>query len=197
MIAYLEGNVLLVRKEKIVLKAGPIGYEVAVFNPSAYQTGQEAALYCYQQFREDGQTLYGFESNEQYELFVLLIQVKGLGCKTVMNMLARMDCQTIIKAIENGDVAALKKAPGIGAKTAGQIILDLKGKVVLEETSPKKEKKQAASPVFEEVAEALLSLGFKQNEIDSLQITPEMLANMSVSDLLQNCLKQLAARKRH
>lgn len=197
MIAYLEGEILFIRKERVVIKAGPVGYEVYVINAAAYQNGQQAAFYCFQQFKEDGQFLYGFEQEEQYELFTLLIQVKGIGCKTVLNMLSAMDCQTIIRAIENADTATLKKLPGIGAKTAGQIILDLKGKIVLEESkAPGKKQAAPANPIWSEVADALLSLGYKQNEIDALGIAPELLASMKEDELLRYCLKQLAKNKR-
>ncbi len=197
MIAYLEGEILLIRKERVIVKAGHVGYEVFVLNPQAYQPGQAVSFFCYQQFKEDGQFLYGFEQEEQYELFTLLIQVKGVGCKTVLNMLCAMDCQTIIRAIENADTATLKKLPGIGAKTAGQIILDLKGRIVLEEKEPAARKKEKpASPVWSEVSDALLSLGYKQSEVDGLAVAPEMLASMKEDELLRHCLKQLAQNRK-
>ncbi len=200
MIAYLEGSVLAVRKDSIVLKVGSlgIGFEVFVFNAPTYSLDESVALYCYQQFKEDGQFLYGFEQEEQYQLFALLIQVKGLGCKTVLNALSAMDCQDIIRAIENADAATLKKLPGIGAKTAGQIILDLKGKIVVSDSKKEKEEKKAKviNPVYVEVCDALLSLGFKQVEIDSLNLDPNALVNQDPSVVLQGALRQLAAQKR-
>lgn len=198
MIAYLEGTVLALRRDRIILKAGPIGYEVFVTRPKSCEIGQFLSLYCYQQFKEDGQFLYGFETEEEYDLFTLLIQVKGVGCRTVLNALAAMDCQTIARAIEQADTATLKKLPGIGAKTAGQIILDLKGKIVLEpvEAAQPAKKKEIRNPVFGEVADALISLGFRPAEIEALQITPEKLETMSVNALLHDCLRELGARKR-
>lgn len=196
MIAYLEGSVLSLRKDSIVLKAGSIGFEVFVTNSKAYEIGQEISLYCFQQFKEDGQFLYGFDQEEQYALFTLLIQVKGVGCKTVLNALAAMDCQEIIQAIENADAATLKKLPGIGAKTAGQIILDLKGKVVLVESKKSEKKSKPTNPVYLEVCEALLSLGFKQVEIDSLGLDPNSLTGQEPSVVLQQALRQLAAQKK-
>ncbi len=195
LIAYLEGTILLLRKDRVIVKAGSIGYEVYVLNPAKYTINQPVQFFCYQQFKEDGQALFGFETEEQYELFTLLITVKGLGCKSVLNALAFMDPQAIIKAIETADAATLKKLPGIGAKTAGQIILDLKGKIVL---APAKEKKEQApaNPVWSEVSDALLSLGYKQPEIDSIKIEPDQLADAKVDELLRYCLKQLARGKR-
>ena len=194
LIAYLEGTILLQRKDRVIVKAGPVGYEVYVLNPASYTPGQEVQFFCYQQFREDGQTLYGFESEEQYQLFTLLITVKGLGCKSVLNALQYIDVQTMIKAIENADATTLKKLPGIGSKTAGQIILDLKGKVVF--TPQKEDKKKAPqNPVWSEVVDALQSLGYKEAEINTLQIEPDVLAGAKVDELLRVCLKQLAKGK--
>ncbi len=200
MIAYLEGRVLALRKDSIVLKVNGlgIGFEVFVFHAPTYILDEEVSLYCYQQFKEDGQVLYGFQEEEQYQLFTLLIQVKGLGCKTVLNALSAMDCQDIIRAIENADAATLKKLPGIGAKSAGQIILDLKGKIVVSEPKKEKEEKKAkkTNPVYVEVYEALLSLGFKQMEIEGLNLDPNALIDQDPSLVLQSALRQLAAQKR-
>ncbi|MGM9960296.1 MAG: Holliday junction branch migration protein RuvA [Allobaculum sp.] len=196
MIAYLEGKVLTVRKDRIVVVAGSIGFEVFVLGASKYQRNDEVELFIYQQFKEDGQFLFGFETEEEYELFTLLIQVKGLGCKSVLNMLGAMDCQSIIQAIENSDSATLKKLPGIGAKTAGQIILDLKGKIVIDTTTGQDGKKKPKSPVWAEVSDALLGLGYKQNEINGIELSADQLGSSSVNDLLRYCLKILAKNKR-
>lgn len=195
MIGYLEGTVKRIRRDHLILLCGPVGYLVYVSAPSLYEEGQHLALYTHQQFKEDGQMLYGFEDEEVYQLFTLLIQVKGLGCKTVMSMLAHADGDTIIRAIENGDAAALKKLPGIGAKTAGQILLDLKGKIVLPESSSKKAEK-TVSPEVGEVEEALLSLGYKQPEIDSINPSELAKEHPGVDALLRCCLKELARRKK-
>lgn len=162
MIACVQGTVKTVRRESVVLMAGSIGYEIFVSNPDKYMEGSECFLWTYQQFREDGQFLYGFESNEEYELFSSLISVKGIGCKSALNILAKMPAGRLLDAIEQGDAAALKKLPGIGAKTAGQILLDLQGKIVL----PKRP--EAAPEVndnWQQAHDALISLGYKPAEI--------------------------------
>ena len=100
--------------------------------------------------------LYGFESSEEKNLFLKLITVKGLGPRTAMNMLARSSSARLISSIEQGDVSALKAMPGIGAKTASQIILDLKGKLVQADTKLEKYEQ----PV-QEALEALKNLGYK------------------------------------
>lgn len=197
MIAYLSGTVLTKRKDCIVLLVGQVGYDVYVNRPSKYQRNEQVELFTYHQFKEDGQYLYGFETEEEYELFTSLIQVKGLGCKSVLNMLGAMDCQTIITAIEKEDTGTLKKLPGIGAKTAGQMILDLKGKIMIETTLPNQSKgKTVDLPVWDEVSEALLTLGYKQAEINTIELSADQLEQGNVNDLLRHCLKILAKNKR-
>ena len=197
MIAYLSGTVLTKRKDRIVLLVGQVGYDVYVNLPSKYQRNEQVELLTYHQFKEDGQYLYGFETEEEYELFTSLIQVKGLGCKSVLNMLGAMDCQTIIAAIEKEDTGTLKKLPGIGAKTAGQMILDLKGKIMVETKLPKQgQDKKADLPIWDEVTEALLALGYKQVEINAIELSADQLEQSTVNDLLRHCLKILAKNKR-
>lgn len=197
MIAYLSGTVLTKRKDCIVLLVGQVGYDVYVNLPSKYQRNEQVELFTYHQFKEDGQYLYGFETEEEYELFTSLIQVKGLGCKSVLNMLGAMDCQTIVAAIEKEDTGTLKKLPGIGMKTAGQMILDLKGKIMIESKLPSQEKsKSEGSPVWQEVNEALLTLGYKQAEINGIELSVDQLEESNVNDLLRYCLKILAKNKR-
>lgn len=192
MIAYLEGIVRLVRKDRIIVQAGPIGFDVYVLNPSVWRKEQTVSLFCYQQFREDGQSLFGFEKEEMYELFTLLIQVKGLGCKSVMNMLSAMPCETIIRAIEQADAATLKKLPGIGAKTAGQIILDLKGKIVCEPDAP--QNPTLFTGPWKEVEEALESLGYKQAEIAWLGEEFAKRDDLQVDEMLRMALKRLSGK---
>lgn len=197
MIGYLEGTVLKTRKDSLILQCGPIGFIVYVPAAKSYAPGQALSLYCYQQFKEDDQCLYGFESEALYDLFVLLIQVKGIGCKMALNMLAVSNESSIIRAIENGDAAALKKLPGIGAKTAGQILLDLKGKVVLPEDKPKSKDSAAPSdPVVAEVSDALLSLGYRQPGIDSLKLNEQLAQYPQTDALLRFALRELARRKK-
>lgn len=195
MIGYIEGSIKKVRKDHLIVLCRSIGFQVYVAAPQSYQEGSFVELYTYQHFREDGQTLYGFEHEEDYQLFTLLIQVKGLGCKTVLNMLAASDGASIIRAIERSDAAALKKLPGIGAKTAGQILLDLKGKVVLSESSEKKTE-SALSASVREVTDALLSLGYRQQEVDALDLISLEKEHSKTDDLLRFSLKELARRKK-
>ena len=103
--------------------------------------------------------LFGFLSLAEYELFVKLISVKGLGPKIASGILAIVTPEKLIEAIENGDVALMKTMPGIGAKTASQIILDLKGKLVVSQQDKEDDAR------LQDVSEALKQLGYKPSEI--------------------------------
>lgn len=161
MIAFVRGNVYATTNDSIILDNHGIGYQIFTPDPKQYSLGSEILLYTYQYVREDAILLYGFKEHDTYELFLKLIDVKGLGCKSAMNMLSMGQSSKIIQAIENGDLAFLKSCPGIGAKTAQQIVLDLKGKLV----SPKEEEKEKIDQNLQDAHDALIALGYRENEI--------------------------------
>ncbi len=164
MIAFISGRVHSFTQDWVIIENQGIGYRVFFAHPEALSLNQQVSLYTYHYIREDEQSLYGFQSMDEYDLFVKLISVKGLGCKTASGILAASTFERIIMAIEVSDVAYLKTMPGIGAKTASQIILDLKGKLVATHT-----KEQTGNPLLMDALEALKSLGYKPGEISSIQ----------------------------
>ena len=127
----------------------------------AFSKGKEVVVYLYQQVKEDGILLYGFNLKEEKDLFLKLISVKGIGCKSACTMLASGDVEGICEAIESGNMTYLKKIPGIGPKAAGQIILDLQGKVTAT-------KQTVVNQELEEAMEVLIALGYKQSEVDKV-----------------------------
>ena len=134
---------------------------IYVSNPYAFSKGKEVVVYLYQQVKEDGILLYGFNLKEEKDLFLKLISVKGIGCKSACTMLASGDVEGICEAIESGNMTYLKKIPGIGPKAAGQIILDLQGKVTAT-------KQTVVNQELEEAMEVLIALGYKQSEVDKV-----------------------------
>ncbi|MGB7594061.1 MAG: Holliday junction branch migration protein RuvA [Erysipelotrichaceae bacterium] len=164
MIAFISGRVHSFALDWVIIDNQGIGYRVFFNHPEALSLNQQVSLYTYHYIREDEQSLYGFLNMDEYDLFVKLISVKGLGCKTAAGILAASNFQRIVNAIEVSDVAYLKTMPGVGAKTASQIILDLKGKLVAEHT-----KEQISNPSLSDALEALKALGYKASEIASIQ----------------------------
>ena len=151
--------------------------------------GDELFLYTYQHVREDAILLFGFLKEEDYEVFMRLINVKGIGPKTAQTMLSVCSGKEMIEAIENDDVKRLKSLPGIGAKTASQIVLDLKGKFV----SIEKEDTSMDDPAWKETQEALISLGYKANQLTTIK---KELANQNLTteQMLQKALRLLATQ---
>lgn len=164
MIGFLRGIVFSFGNDYLLLEVNGVGYRITFYHPEKIKIGEELLIYTYQNVREDEISLYGFLSLEEYDLFTKLITVKGLGPKTASSILARVSVNDILKAIDSDDVAFMKKMPGIGAKTASQIILDLKGKL---QTLPKTNISKYDSK-FDDVIAALKSLGYKQGEIEAI-----------------------------
>ena len=159
MIGFLRGIVHSFANNYVLLDVNNVGYRINFFHPDKLHVGQEILIYTYQNVREDEVTLFGFLSLVEYELFVKLISVKGLGPKIASGILAIVTPEKLIEAIENGDVALMKTMPGIGAKTASQIILDLKGKLVVSQQDKEDDAR------LQDVSEALKQLGYKPSEI--------------------------------
>lgn len=181
MIYFLRGKVHLVDNEIVVLDVNDVGYSMIVSHPDEFKVGEERLIYTYNVVREDDNYLVGFSSLEEKNVFLSLIKVKGLGPKTVITALGATTPNDVINAISSNNVAYLKKLPGIGAKAAGQIILDLKGELTGTKGDPKQ---------YEEVYDALKSLGFKGAAIDRVLASINE-PNASTEDVLRIALSKL------
>ena len=181
MIYSLKGKVLLTDGDTVVIDVHDVGYQVLVSHVNDYEIGQEAFLYTYNVVREDEQYLVGFSTLDEKEVFLALIRVKGLGPKTVIGALSATTANDVKNAIAANNVAYLKKLPGIGAKAASQIILDLKGELTGTKGDP---------TVYDEVYEALKELGFKGAAIDRVLATSNE-KDASAEDILRIALTKL------
>lgn len=189
MIAFVNGIVKIIRNDRVVLDVHGVGYEVYLANALSQKMNEELFLYTYQHVREDAILLFGFIKEEDYEVFMRLINVKGIGPKTAQTMLLVCSGKEMIEAIENDDIKRLKSLPGIGAKTAGQIVLDLKGKFVSLETSDS----PVSNPVWTQVQDALLSLGYKTNQLTKIKKELEN-TELGEDEMLRQALILLAKR---
>lgn len=168
MFDYIRGIVTYLSGNGIVLEQGGVGYQIICANPFSYQPlqNQETTVFLYQYVREDAIILYGFKSREERELFRRLLSVSGIGPKIALVVLASGETSEIIGAIEAEDNRFLTRFPGIGKKTAGQIILDLKGK--LKDFSIAGRETQQMPSVnheLEEAGDALKMLGYTDKEV--------------------------------
>ena len=181
MIYFLRGKISYVNEDTVVIDVRDVGYEVLVSHIEQYTVGEDVLVYTYNVVREDENYLIGFKDKEEKDVFLSLIKVKGLGPKTVINALSATTPNEVINAISSNNVAFLKKLPGLGAKAAGQIILDLKGELTGSKGNPKQ---------YEEVYEALKTLGFKGAAIDRVLATINE-PGATNEDILRIALKRL------
>ncbi|MGI6581260.1 MAG: Holliday junction branch migration protein RuvA [Erysipelotrichaceae bacterium] len=189
MITFIRGKIYEFSAEHVILENNGIGYYIYFNRPELLSLGETMTIFTYQHFRDDATVLYGFAEKNELDIFQKLILVKGLGPKTASMILSRCKSSDLVIAIEQGDVAFLKKMPSVGTKTAQQIILDLKGKLIevsTEETSINQE--------LDEAIEGLKSLGYKTFEINSIKSQLVKMDCKTTKEYLSEGLKMLNKR---
>ena len=170
MINHLHGRLVEKYPTHVVVECGGVGYMVLI-SLTTFETipdQEDIFIHTHLVVREDSQTLYGFASVEERKLFLLLIGVSGVGANTARMILSAMDSATTSEVIASGDVDAMKKVKGIGAKTASRIIIDLQDKVAVE-TGSSGTFSEISSPhntIKKEALMALTSLGFDKKRVD-------------------------------
>ncbi|MRI80608.1 Holliday junction branch migration protein RuvA [Fundicoccus ignavus] len=174
MYEFIEGDLVHIHPTYLVLQANGIGYQLYCANPYRWQEylAQKVKIFVELIVREDSMTLYGFKELSEKQLFLTLNKVSGIGPKSAMSILALDDHQGLVEAIEASDSKYLMKFPGVGKKTAQQMILDLQGTLDFAENfSENKVDNQAAKnkQLLDEVFEALLGLGYSQREIKRIE----------------------------
>lgn len=186
MYDYMVGVVEDVRPDGIVLDVNNIGYFINVANPYTFEAGKNCKVYLYHQIKEDEENLFGFKTKSEKGMFLQLINVKGLGCKMALPIIAAGSLNGIIEAVELGNIAYLKRFPKIGDKLARQIILDLKGKLGSVHTLFDD---NSISYTNNELHDALISLGYKEKEVSS--IISKVDKKLSLEAQLKEALKLL------
>ena len=137
MIAYVNGILEDITEDNAVIDVNGIGYNVRISADTASRLpglGEQVRLYTYTYVKEDAFLLYGFLSKNDLAMFKLCITVSGIGPKGALAILSVMDADSLRFAIMSGDAKAISKAPGIGARTAGRLILELKDKISIDDT---------------------------------------------------------------
>lgn len=173
MYEYLEGVITLIMPNYIVIDVNGVGYKVYSPTPFAYEQGQKSKVYIEQKFSDNtGLTLYGFESEDAKGLFLNLLSVSGIGPKSALAIMAAEDSQSLAEAIEQGEVKYLTRFPGVGKKTASQIVLDLKGKLGDYVQRLNQVHDKEVSPALNDALLALVALGYTQKEVN--KITPKL-----------------------
>ncbi|WP_125606470.1 Holliday junction branch migration protein RuvA [Lapidilactobacillus bayanensis] len=175
MYEYLIGVVTVVKPTYLVLEVNDIGYKLLVGNPYTYHVGQSTTIYVEQVIRDTEQVLYGFTDEAEKNLFDQLTSVAGIGPKSALAILAANDKDGLRLAIVNGDVKFLTKFPGVGKKTAQQIILDLKDKMTVTNQDVLKKNTSEQSDLLEldtdfaDGMAALAALGYANKELERIK----------------------------
>lgn len=176
MYAYIKGTLSQLFPTHVVVETCGIGYEIQTPNSYRFQKYLEKEVQIYTSLivREDAQLLYGFINEEEKEMFLSLIKVTGIGPKSALAILASSTPHEVKLAIENENDAYLTQFPGIGKKTARQIVLDLKGKVTItEENSEDLLQTQVngneQNQIISEALLALQALGYSKRELTKVE----------------------------
>ena len=180
MYSYIIGTVTGYDKNCIILENNKIGYLINVANPYSFKMNEEIKVYLYNHIKEDENSLYGFKKMEEKDLFLKLINVKGIGPKMAMPLFASDNIKSIYDAINSDNVTYLTRFPKIGEKVAKQIILDLKGKLVINKEEIK---------VNDELEEALKGLGYKNADIN--KVIKEVDNTKPIGEQIKEALKLL------
>ena len=200
MIAYVKGIIEDIKEDDVVIDVGGLGYHVRISADTAARLpgiGEKAKLYTYMNVREDAVQLFGFLSRNDLEIFRKCITVSGIGPKGALAILSVLDADSLRYAIMSGDVKAITKAPGIGARTAERLILELKDKIQIDEGMIGREIEEtraagsADTPQKREAVEALVSLGYGQAEAMKAVNAIERIEEMDSGAVLKAALKKM------
>lgn len=195
MIGYVEGTISHAFADSCFVNVGGVGYRVFISasTRNRLKLGQQARLFTYLSVREDAMTLYGFLSQEEYDLFMLLTGISGIGPKVALGILSAIEPQAFCKAVGQKQTSVLVKLPGIGKKTAERIIVELHDK--LGHFSSDDEEEMADEHIavesadeMTEVVQALVGLGYTQAEV--LPVVKRLDLSQPIEVLIKQALRE-------
>lgn len=196
MIGFLRGKVAGLKTDYCLLDVGGVGYRVFIPNNTRCKLtlNETAMLYTYMNVYQDGITLYGFYTEEEYDVFQLLIGVSGIGPKVALGILSAITVDVLCKAIQNKQATLLTKLPGIGKKSAERLILELKDKMALaasdDEVLSLSMEGEVADDILSEATAALTALGYSQAEITP--VLKKAAKGKSTEEIVKLALKELS-----
>ncbi len=196
MYEFINGNVVEITPSYVVLENSQIGYfiNISLTTYEKINKKETVKLYIHQILREDTNTLFGFDDQNEREIFRQLISVSGIGANTARLMLSSLKPNDIVKAISDSDVAQIKSVKGVGLKTAQRVIVDLKdkiGKVASSDTTLQFAEK---NPIEEEALSALVMLGFnKKNAEKIIQKIIKKTPDISVEEMVKLGIRSMSS----
>jgi Holliday junction DNA helicase RuvA len=197
MIAWLSGTLQKKTIDKLIVDVGGVGYEVAI-PLSTYsrvpETGNSVALHVHTYLREDSLSLYGFATELEKEVFLLLMDVSGIGPKLALSVLSGLSVEDVILAIHGSDDGRLCSIPGIGKKTAARLCLELKDKIkhLAPLARPAVTKASPHAGIADDAVSALVNLGYKRPVAEeAVQKALRAKPDLRVEDLIRESLGEL------
>jgi holliday junction DNA helicase RuvA len=202
VIGRLRGTIIEKQPPKVLIEVGGVGYDVFMPMTCFYElpeNGQEVIVLTHFAVREDAQVLYGFNQDQERELFRELIKVNGVGPKLALAILSGMSAGQFISAVEQGEIKTLVKLPGVGNKTAERLIVEMKDRIkrfgeqsssastAIETNSVQK----SANQIESEAVSALIALGYKPQEASRIinkVINPDMDCETLIREALKSAL---------
>jgi holliday junction DNA helicase RuvA len=202
VIGRLRGTIIEKQPPKVLIEVGGVGYDVFMPMTCFYElpeNGQEVIVLTHFAVREDAQVLYGFNQDQERELFRELIKVNGVGPKLALAILSGMSAGQFISAVEQGEIKTLVKLPGVGNKTAERLIVEIKDRIkrfgeqsssastAIETNSVQK----SANQIESEAVSALIALGYKPQEASRIinkVINPDMDCETLIREALKSAL---------
>lgn len=197
MFAFIKGSIEEKSDGYVVIETGGVGYKIFMPSPevdSLGEIGDIVKVHTYYWVREDNISLYGFSTKEELKMFEILITTSGIGAKSAIMILSNISPSSFALAVINEDTHKLTKLPGIGAKTAARMILELKDKIKKQELESKvSEQKEELNEVMSnnenmnEAISALQVLGYSRREIEKA-FSMEDMDGASVEDMVRKGL---------
>lgn len=194
MIGSLRGRLLAKQAPQVVIECNGVGYEVETPMSTFFELGaigDDVFLYTHFVVREDAQTLYGFTSDSERQLFRTVLKISGVGAKMGLAILSTMSSADFQRCVEYEDAATLIKVPGVGKKTAERLIIEMRDKfeTSVEPSGPSRITAEA-SPRSEAV-DALIALGYKAGEVNKLIASLDV-EGETAEGIIRQALRQAA-----
>lgn len=193
MYAYIRGEINKITKDYLVIENNNIGYIIYMSERSLNlfkESEKDVLIYTYQNVKEDEISLYGFKTIEEKNVFEKLITVSGIGVKSAINILSKIEPSDFVLAVITSDLVKLKSLPGIGQKSAQRIVLELQDKLKTEDAITIEKLPVIDNKVFEELVSALQILGYTTKEIRKIEGKIEQ--GLSIEEALKKALKILS-----
>lgn len=198
MIAFLEGTISGKTVNSVIINVNGIGFKVNMPQKtiSEIENNSKIKIYTYMRILQDDISLFGFLTSEELSMFELLISVGGIGAKSALTILSNIEPSKFALAVITDDIATLKKLPGIGAKTAERITLELRDKIdkeeIIEDSKEEINKNNNKNTQkAKDAIDALLVLGYTRKDIENSLKGIENIEEMEVEDIIKQCLKLL------